>query len=75
MAKSTRNVVTQGLSGTVGTLVFSQRGGQTIVGMRPQGQREYNEEQKEYQRRFQREILYGKAAIADVEMKELQQNG
>jgi hypothetical protein len=69
MAKSTRNVVTQGLSGTVGTLVFSQRGGQTVVGMRPQGQREFNEEQKEYQRRFQRGILYGKAAIADVEMK------
>ncbi|MDR1336473.1 MAG: hypothetical protein LBK22_06560 [Tannerella sp.] len=69
MAKSTRNVVTQGLSGTVGTLVFSQRGGQTVVGMRPQGQREFNEEQKEYQRRFQRGILYGKAAIADVERK------
>ncbi|MDR1224661.1 MAG: hypothetical protein LBL07_17560 [Tannerella sp.] len=69
MAKSIRNIVTQGLSGTIGTLVFSQRGGQTIVGMRPQGQREFSGEQKEHQRTFQRAVLYGKMAIADAEMK------
>ncbi|MDR2765806.1 MAG: hypothetical protein LBB90_12370 [Tannerella sp.] len=70
MAKSRRNVVTQGLSGTIGTLVFSQRGGQTIVRMRPQqGHHTFSEEQKEHQRRFQRAILYGKTAIADAETK------
>jgi hypothetical protein len=69
MAKSTRNVVTQGLSGTVGTLVFSQRGGQTVVGMRPHVRHEFTEEQKERQRLFQRAILYGKTAIADAGVK------
>lgn len=36
MAKSKNNVVTHGLSGKIGDmLVFSQRNGQTIVGMAP----------------------------------------
>jgi hypothetical protein len=57
------------LSGTIDFWVFSQRGGQTVVGMRPQGKRTFTEEQKEHPRLFQRAILYGKMAIADAGTK------
>ena len=71
MAKQTNNVVTHGLSGKIGDLlVFSQRGGKTIVGKVPQKRKTDTEQQKEHRRKFQRAVLYAKSALADPEMRE-----
>jgi hypothetical protein len=66
MATSENNVITHGLSGKVGDLlVFSQRGGKTIVSTAPRKSGTESEAQKEHRRKFQRAVLYGKAAISD----------
>jgi signal peptidase I len=71
MAKQTNNVVTYGLRGKVGDLlVFRQRAGQTIVSKVPQKRKEDSEKQKEHQRKFQRAVLYAKAAMADSDTAE-----
>jgi hypothetical protein len=71
MAKSKNNVVTHGLSGKIGNmLVFSQRAGKTVVSTLSHVKHEPTELQKQHQRRFQQAILYGKASIADADMKE-----
>jgi len=71
MAKQTNNVVTHGLSGKVGDLlVFSQRGGKTVVGKVPQKRKSDTEQQKEHRRKFQRAVLYAKSALADPELRE-----
>ena len=68
MAKQSNNVVTHGLSGKIGDLlVFRQRAGQTVVAKAPQKPRTVSELQKEQQRKFQRAVLYARAAMADTE--------
>jgi hypothetical protein len=72
MAKSLNNVITHGLSGKVGDLlIFSQRGGKTIVSTAPRKSGKESEAQKEHRRKFQQAVLYGKAATADPATAEL----
>jgi hypothetical protein len=66
MAKQKNNVVTHGLSGTVGgMLVFRQTATGTVVQSPPRVSGKSTEAQKEHQRKFQRAVLYGKASLAD----------
>lgn len=73
MAQSKNNIITHGLSGKVGDIiVFSQRGGKTIVSKAPRKRTgEDSEKQKEQQAKFQQAVLYGKSVIADPTQKEL----
>jgi hypothetical protein len=65
MAKSNNNVITHGLSEKIGDLlVFSQRGGKTIVSIVPQKKAPASEKQLAQRQRFQQAIIYGKAATA-----------
>lgn len=71
MAEVKNNIVTRGLSGLVGDqLVFRNRGGKTIVAVRPQERSgEPSESQKQNQTRFQEAILYGQSVLANSEVK------
>ncbi len=70
MAKSKNNVVTHGLSGTIGDmLIFRQKGGKTIVATKSEKPRKLPEIQKEQMRRFQHAALYAKAAQVSEEYK------
>ncbi|MDR2886846.1 MAG: hypothetical protein LBV26_02415 [Bacteroidales bacterium] len=63
MAKSENNVITRGLSGKVGDLlVFSQRGGKTVVSGVPRKSDKVSDSQKEQRRKFQHAVLYAKGA-------------
>ncbi|MCB2408782.1 hypothetical protein [Hymenobacter lucidus] len=66
MARVNNNIITQGLSGTLGgTLVFRQAGGKTIVSTAPrETEREPSAKQLAHQQRFQEAALYAKAQIA-----------
>jgi hypothetical protein len=72
MAQSNNNVLTHGLSGKIGDmLVFSQRGGKTVVSAVPRkSQQEQSEKQKEQVRRFQRATLYARTAQQQPEYKD-----
>lgn len=67
MAESKNNVVTHGLSGKVGDLlVFSQRNGKTVVSKAPKDRTgELSDKQKAHKLKFQKAVLYAKAALAD----------
>lgn len=71
MAVSKNNVLTHGLSGTVGDLlVFRNKGGKVIVANKPKERTsEYSEGEKAHQQLFQRAVLYGKSVLADTERK------
>ena len=72
MAESKNNVIIHGFSGKIGDLlVFSQRAGKTIASKAP-GERtqEPTAAQQVARDRFQRAILYGKAAVTDPAVKE-----
>jgi hypothetical protein len=70
MAKSKNNVVTFGLSGKIGDLlIFSQRGGKTIVSKITQRVDNPSEKQKEQRRKFQQAVIYGRIALADPDAK------
>jgi hypothetical protein len=70
MAKSKNNVVTFGLSGKIGDLlIFSQRGGKTIVSKIAQRTDNPSDKQKEQRRKFQQAIIYGKIALSDPDTK------
>jgi hypothetical protein len=59
MAKSVNNVLTHGLSGKIGDmLLFSQRGGKTIVSTAPRKSNKVSEAQKQQRRKFQLAVLY-----------------
>jgi hypothetical protein len=62
MAKSNNNVITHGLTGTIGDmLVFRQRAGKTIVSNIPhKSEKEPTAQQQAVRSRFQQAILYGK---------------
>ncbi|MBP1640241.1 MAG: hypothetical protein H6Q17_1824 [Bacteroidetes bacterium] len=72
MAESKNNIVTHGLSGTVGDmLVFRNRAGKTIVSAKPKERTgEPSEAQIKHQSRFQEATLYGKSVLADPTLKE-----
>jgi hypothetical protein len=71
MAKSLNNVITHGLSGKIGDLlVFSQRGGKTIVSVASNKPRKQSESQKAQVRKFQHAALYAKGAQQQPEYKE-----
>jgi hypothetical protein len=71
MARVSNNIVTQGLSGTIGgTLVFRQVGGKTIVAAAPrETDKAPSARQLAQQERFQMAALYAKAQIQDVASK------
>jgi hypothetical protein len=71
MATSKNNVLTHGLSGTVGDLlVFRNRAGKTIVASKPRERvGDYTETQKMHQHRFQQATLYGQSIMADPALK------
>ncbi|MDR1676536.1 MAG: hypothetical protein LBR86_08735 [Tannerella sp.] len=69
MAKQKGNVVTHGLSGTVGgMLVFRQWAGRTIVSKMPAVSGNVSETQLAHRRRFQRAILYSMGVMSDPEL-------
>lgn len=71
MAQSKNNIITHGLSGKVGNIVvFSQRGGKTIVSKIPKRKAPDSEKQKAHKRKFQKAIFYAKSAMADPLIKE-----
>jgi hypothetical protein len=66
MAKQKNNVVTHGLSGTVGgMLVFRQTATGTVVQSPPRASGKSTEAQQAHRRRFQRAVVYGKASLED----------
>lgn len=71
MATSKNNVLTHGLSGTVGDLlVFRNRAGKTIVASKPRERvGEYTESQKLHQHQFQQATLYGQSVMTDPALK------
>lgn len=71
MATSKNNVLTHGLSGTVGDLlVFRNKGGKVIVANKPKERTsEYTEGEKAHQLQFQMATLYGKSVLADPDKK------
>jgi len=72
MAQSLNNIVTHGLSGKVGDLlIFSQRGGKTIVSAVSDKPRKQSESQKQQMRKFQHAALYAKSAQELPEYKDL----
>lgn len=71
MAESKNNIVTYGLSGSIGDLlVFRNRAGKTIVSSKPKERTgEPTEAQKGQQTRFQTATIYGQSALADPALK------
>jgi len=67
MARVSNNIITQGLSGTIGgTLVFRQVGGRTIVSAAPrESEKTPTPGQQAQQERFQMAAFYAKAQLAD----------
>ena len=62
MAKSVNNVITHGLSGKIGDiLIFSQRGGKTIVGNIPRKSNKVSESQLQQRKKFQLAVLYAQS--------------
>ena len=71
MAKQKNNVVTHGLSGTVGgMLVFRQTATGTVIQSFPRMSDKATEAQKAQRSKFQRAVLYGKAMLADPVRRE-----
>lgn len=71
MARVSNNIITQGLSGTIGgTLVFRQVGNQTVVSAAPkESDKAPTAKQLAHQERFQMAALYAKAQLADPTSK------
>ncbi|MCC2546562.1 hypothetical protein LJY25_08920 [Hymenobacter sp. BT175] len=71
MARVSNNIITQGLSGTIGgTLVFRQVTGRTIVAAAPrESEKAPSARQLAHQERFQMAALYAKAQLLDVASK------
>jgi len=70
MAQSKNNIVTHGLSGKVGDiLVFSQRGGKTIVGKVPAHSQAVTDKQLAVQSKFQQAVIYAQASLGDNALK------
>jgi hypothetical protein len=66
MARQKGNVVTHGLSGTIGgMLVFRQRAGRTIVSKVPETSTKVTDAQLAHRRRFQHAVLYSMGVMSD----------
>jgi hypothetical protein len=66
MAIVKKNIVTQGLSGTLGdTIVFRQSRGRTIVSVTPNQNNTPTTKQKAHRERFQLAVMYAKGQISD----------
>jgi hypothetical protein len=71
MAKQKNNVVTHGLSGTVGgMLVFRQTATGTVIQSLPRVSGKWTEAQQAQRRKFQRAVLYGRAVLADPALRQ-----
>ncbi|MDR1896514.1 MAG: hypothetical protein LBR10_06970, partial [Prevotellaceae bacterium] len=64
MAISRNNLVTQGLSGDVGGLLFRQVDGETIVSQKAVPSTVATEAQKVQRKRFQRAVIYARSETA-----------
>jgi hypothetical protein len=72
MAKQERNIVTQGMSGKIGGIVFRQVAGKTIISQAPEKSKtEPTEKQQKQQEEFQEATVYAKIAVVQEETKEL----
>lgn len=73
MAESKNNIITHGLSGKVGDmLVFSQRGGKTIVSKAPRKKSaEDTDKQKAHKIKFQQAVIYAKSVLQNPTQKAL----
>jgi len=66
MAQSKNNIVTHGLSGKVGDiLVFTQRGGKTIVGKVPTHTQQLTDKQLAVQDKFQQAVVYAQISLSN----------
>lgn len=66
MALVQKNLITKGLSGTLGgTLVFRKVGNKTVVAVTPSRGKEPTEKQRNQRERFQLAVLYAKGQMAD----------
>lgn len=71
MAKVKNNIVTEGLSGTLGNrIVFRQRAGATIVSTRPQRTAERTEAQKQQAQKFRDASHYAVKVLKDPIVKD-----
>ncbi len=75
MAQVKKNIVTEGLSGKLGgRIVFSNRGGKTIVSVMPEkSDQPRSDAQKAQQRKFVAGVTYAKKAVQDPTLKEAYQ--
>ncbi len=75
MAHVKNNIVTEGLSGKLGnTIVFRQRGGKTVVAVKPTStNKEPTEKQKAHHQRFRRGSRYAKQVVQDPSTKAVYQ--
>ena len=67
MALSEDNIVTSGLHGKVGNLVFRRRGEKTSVYVLSERRKPLTEKQKEAQQRFRTAVASAKQALANEE--------
>ena len=65
MATVTNNIVTLGLSGKVGNLVFRRRGNKTTVYVQSPRKAPLSEKQKQAQQRFAEAVSLAKQALSD----------
>lgn len=70
MAKVGKNIVTTGISGKLGLIVFRNKAGKTYVSTAPvRKERELSQAEKDHRKEFQEAILYGQSVIADPATK------
>ena len=65
MATVTNNIVTLGLSGKVGILVFRRRGDKTTVYVQSSRKTPLSEKQKQAQQRFAKAVSLAKQALSE----------
>jgi NADH dehydrogenase/NADH:ubiquinone oxidoreductase subunit G len=72
MAKQEKNIVTQGMSGKLGGIVFRQVAGKTVISQAPEkSKKEASEKQQKHKEKFQEATIYAKIAVVQEETKEL----
>jgi hypothetical protein len=75
MARQKRNLLTEGMSGKLGGIVFRQVAGETVVSQAPEkSKKEASEKQKKQKSRFEEATIYAKIATNLEETKDLYAN-
>lgn len=69
MAIVKKNIITKGLSGAIGDLIFKQSEGQTVVLRKPKKPETVSEAQAKRRTKFQEAVDYAKACMADEALK------